>query len=166
MVLFPAMIVHGIGDARDALAWAAACGQAKRGSESNPEGTGVTLLSAPGAALYAGCGWWRALVATARSEYPSVPCNDILDCADATGHALAALRIGVTRLVLRSNAPGRAAVVTIAEAMGGFVLAERPPLNPPVHSALVKRKAAQMSDFRPGGDVRGRSNGDKRRSPG
>ena len=43
---YPAVIVHGLGDARLALS----------------VGLTVTLLSAPGAALYAGCGWWRALV--------------------------------------------------------------------------------------------------------
>ncbi len=90
------IIVHGLDDAVAALAEARSAGHA------------VTLLSAPGAALYAGCGWWRALVEAARSRHPDVSCTDILDCADATGHALAALRIGVTRLVLWPDAPGRA----------------------------------------------------------
>ena len=48
----PAVIVHGLDDARAALA----------------PGRPVTLLSAPGAALYAGCGWWRALVRLAQAE--------------------------------------------------------------------------------------------------
>jgi hypothetical protein len=51
---------------------------------------------------------------------------DILDCADSTGQALAALRIGLCRLVLWVDAPGRAAAVSIAERQGGFVLAEAP----------------------------------------
>ena len=78
MELYPATIVHGLGDALAALA----------------PGRPVTLLSAPGAALHAGCGWWRSVVAAARARHPDVPCIDILDCADATGQALAALRIG------------------------------------------------------------------------
>jgi hypothetical protein len=111
MELYPATIVHGIGDAVSAL------------SRGGP----VTLLSAPGAGLYAGCGWWHALVEAARAEHPDVPCLDILDCADGTGQAFAALRIGLTRLVLWPEAPGRDAVVAIAEARGGFVLAAAPP---------------------------------------
>jgi hypothetical protein len=114
MDLYPAVIVHGLKDAVTALA------------REEP----VTLLSAPGAALYAGCGWWQALVGTARSEYPDVPCVDVLDCADGTGQALAALRIGLTRLVLWPEAPGRDAVVAIADARGGFVLAEAPASRP------------------------------------
>jgi hypothetical protein len=116
---YPAVVVHGLAEAVAVLAAAAAQG--------GPAAGGVTLLSAPGAALYAGCGWWRALVECARAEHPDIPVIDILDCADATGLALAALRIGVSRLVLWPEAPGREAVVAIAEAEGGFVLAAPPP---------------------------------------
>jgi hypothetical protein len=104
--------VHSLADARAALA----------------RGVPVTLVSAPGAALHAGCGWWRALVEQARADHPNTACVDILDCADGTGQALAALRIGVTRLVLWPSAPGREAAVAIAKANGGFVLAEAPPV--------------------------------------
>jgi hypothetical protein len=142
MELYPAVIVHGLGDAVAALAQAEA------------EGAAVTLLSAPGAALYAGCGWWRALVEAARARHPNVPCVDILDCADATGQALAALRVGLPRLVLWPNAPGRDAVVAIAESMGGFVLAEAP-VNPPVNFARVNRDAASISHVGPGEPDRG-----------
>jgi hypothetical protein len=100
----------------------------------------VTLLSAPGAALYAGCGWWLALMTAARETYPNVPCIDILDCADGTGQALAALRIGLRRLVLWPEAPGRDSVVAIAEALDGFVLASAPPVNPAV--TLFRAKPA------------------------
>jgi len=120
MELHPAVIVHGLGDALAALAGARA------------KGAGVTLVSAPGAALYAGCGWWRALVEAARAEYPDVPCVDILDCADGTGQALAAIRIGLTRLVLWPTAPGREAVVAIADSLNGFVLPQAPRGHPPI----------------------------------
>jgi hypothetical protein len=112
------VIVHGLHDAVAALAEAAA------------SGSSVTLLSAPGAAAYAGCGWWNAVIAEARAMHPAVPCTNILDCADATGLALAALRIGLTRLVLWPEAPGREAVVAIAHSMGGFVLAAAPRCEP------------------------------------
>jgi hypothetical protein len=123
------VVVHGVGEAIAALV------------EARAAGRGVTLVSAPGAALYAGCGWWRALVRAARSAHPDVPCTDILDCADGTGQALAALRIGVTRLVLWPAAPGRAAVVSIAEAMGGFVLPTPPTDSAPQASATLRVNA-------------------------
>ncbi len=108
---YPAVIVHGLGDARLALS----------------VGLTVTLLSAPGAALYAGCGWWRALVRQAREEFPAVPVVDILDCGDGAGQALAALRIGQQRLVLAPGAPGWDAVAAIAAEHGGSVLKSAPP---------------------------------------
>jgi hypothetical protein len=110
MTIYPAVIVHGLSDAVAAL----------------ERGTPVTLLSAPGAALYAGCGWWLALVTQARAMHPQVACIDVLDCADGTGQALAALRIGISRLVLWPGAPAREAVAAIAESQGGFVLRQAP----------------------------------------
>ncbi|HEY1931020.1 MAG TPA: hypothetical protein VGG99_03330 [Acetobacteraceae bacterium] len=107
---FPAVIVRGLEDARLALS----------------EGRPVTLLSAPGAALYAGCGWWRALVRQARAEFPDVAVADVLDCADGSGHALAALRIGQSWLVLARAAPGWGEVAAVAAAQGGGVLDTAP----------------------------------------
>ena len=114
MMFEQVVIVHGLKDAERALKAALA------------DGRTVTLMSSPGAALYAGCGWWKSLIASARAGYPTVPGQDILDCADGTGVAMAALRIGICRLVLWPAAPGREAVVAIAHRMGGFVL-DRPP---------------------------------------
>ena len=114
MVPYPVVIVNGLADARRALA----------------AGTPVTLLSAPGAGLYAGCAWWRALIGRARAEHPATETMDVLDCADGSGQALAALRIGVVRLVLWPDAPGWAAVAAIAAREGGFVLAVRPSAAP------------------------------------
>jgi hypothetical protein len=110
MVVHPAVIVHGLSDARAALA----------------TGWPVTLLSAQGAALFGGCLWWRQVVAAARSEYPDTQAIDILDCADAAGLAMGALRSSVNRLVLWPDAPGHAKVAAIAAAQGGFVLAQPP----------------------------------------
>src|SRR5271166_1827472 len=87
---YPAVVIHGLPDTRTVLA----CGRP------------VTLLSAPGAALFAGCGWWRALIERARAEHPGLPIDDILDCADAPGLALGALRIGLRRIVLDPGLPG------------------------------------------------------------
>ncbi len=111
MLRYPAVVVHGLADAAAALACRAP----------------VTLLSAPGAALYAGCLWWRVIVRRAREGHPAIPADDILDCADASGQALAALRTGQHMLVLTRDAPGWDAVAAIAAQRGGIVLSTRPP---------------------------------------
>jgi hypothetical protein len=102
MLFPPAVVVHGLEQARAALR----------------PGLPVTLLSARGAALYAGCGWWRALVAGAA--------HDILDCADAPGHAMAALRIGQRSLILDAACPAFGAVAAAAATLGAHVFGERP----------------------------------------
>lgn len=111
MRLPPAAIVHGLDDACTVLAL----------------GAPVTLLSAPGAAEYAGCGWWLALLRQAGCACPGTTFTDLLDCADASGQALAALRIGQSRLVLRPTAAGWDAVAAIAVGQGGLVLPQAPP---------------------------------------
>ena len=84
MSLPPAILIHGLPHARLALA----------------PGRPVTLLSAIGAASYAGCGWWRALVAQALAEHPGRDAPDMLDCGDAPGRVLEALGLGCRWLVL------------------------------------------------------------------
>jgi hypothetical protein len=111
MIVHPAVIVHGLADARAALA----------------PGLPVTLLSAPGAAGFAGCIWWQQLVTTASRQHPGTQAMDILDCADASGLAMGALREGVCRLVLWPNAPAWNAVAAIAARQAGFVLPQPPP---------------------------------------
>ena len=110
MIVHPTVIVHGVADAQAALA----------------PGLPVTLLSAPAAAVFAGCQWWREMVAVARAAYPDTQATDILDCADASGMAMGALRGGVCRLVLWPDAPGWDRVAAIAERQGGFVLRQAP----------------------------------------
>ncbi len=110
MIVHPAVIVHGLDDAKIALG----------------QGLPVTLLSAPGAAAYAGCLWWRQVVAVARAASPDTAAIDVLDCADASALAMGALRSGVTRLVLWPEAPSWTVVAAIAQLQGGFVLRQAP----------------------------------------
>ena len=63
MTLPPAVVIHGLPHARLALRL----------------GRPVTLLSAPGAPSYAGCAWWRALIAAARAEFPRSEPLDVLE---------------------------------------------------------------------------------------
>ena len=77
-----AIIVHHLDHARAALAAAAECGRP------------VILLSAAGAAGYAGAPWFLRVVALATDEHPEAQWDAVLDCADRPGHVLAALRQG------------------------------------------------------------------------
>ena len=124
----PAVVVHGLRDARVALA----------------PGWPVTLLSARGAAVFAGCGWWRAVMAAAGAEI------DILDCADAPGQAMAALRIGQRRIVLDPG-PAFAAVSAAAATMDAVVLAERPVALDLGQRGAERRLRAWLQGDKPGG---------------
>jgi hypothetical protein len=135
MIVHPAVIVHGVADAKAALT----------------PGLPVTLLSAPGAAVFAGCLWWREIVAAACVACPGTAATDILDCADASGMAMGALRSGVCRLILWPEAPGRAAVAKIAESQDGFVLSQAPPALDLAHRNAIRRLQAWLSDSANGG---------------
>jgi len=86
----------------------------------------VTLLSARGAALYAGCAWWREIVAEARRRHARTPVTDILDCADAPGRAMAALRIG-QRLLVLDPGPASDEIAEAAASVGAVILSRPPP---------------------------------------
>ena len=132
--LYPAVIIRELNDATASLA----------------PGLPVTLISEQGAGLYGGAGWWRAVVAKARAIYPATPAQDVLDCADGSGQALAALRIGQQLLVLDRSAPGWEAVCAIAMERGGGVLSVRP-----LSLDLGQRGAARRLDaWLRGDDIR------------
>jgi hypothetical protein len=104
-MLFPAVIVHGLDDVKAALA------------PARP----LTLLSAPGAALFGGCLWWRALIDAAGFAGPS-----LLDCADAAGRAVEAIRLGLPGVVLDGNLPSYPAVAALARDAGAIILPAPP----------------------------------------
>lgn len=106
MISFPAVVIHGLAQARLAVA----------------PGRPVCLLSAMGAAKFAGCLWWKGIVDAVRTT----DVQDILDCGDAPGRAMAALRIGQMRLVLDLACPAFAAVVAAGAMLGAEVGSERP----------------------------------------
>jgi hypothetical protein len=128
MFSYHAVVVHGLDHARMALR----------------PGLPVTLLSAPGAALYGGCLWWRTLVAIAREEFPATPVCDILDCAASPGRAMAALRIGQRVLVLHPACPAFAAVAGAAATLGATVLTARPDELDLADSDAVRRLEAWL----------------------
>ena len=89
---------------------------------------GVLLLSAPGAAGSLGPAWFLGLVdrAVAGLAGPPPPFAAALDCADAPGHALAALRAGARLLVLAPACPAFPAVAAAAAETGAELLPARP----------------------------------------
>ena len=108
----PAVVVHRLAHARLAL------------RPRRP----VCLLSAPAAGRYAGAAWWRAMIEAARAEAPTdLAVDDVLDCADAPGSAMAALRCGQRILILDPMCPAFTAVANAAAALGAGILAGRPP---------------------------------------
>lgn len=128
--LYRAVIVRDLAEAHQALAL----------------GLPVTLLSQRGAALFAGCQFWRALVRQVCAAHPNTPVQDVLDCADASGYAVAAMRIGQQIIVLDPDAPGRDAVVAIARERSFLVLDQRPPALD-----LMDRSAARRVEWWLGG---------------
>ena len=123
MKLPSAVVVHGLAQARLAVA---------AGS--------VTLLSGRGAAVYAGCGWWRALVRASGATGP-----DILDCEDAPGRAMEALRAGCQIIVLDPSVPAAALVAARAAAVGAQVLGARPPALDLAAPGAARRLAAWVA---------------------
>ncbi len=100
------VIVHGIEHARLALA------------EAQRRGDQVVIHSAGGAALYAGAAWFRELEALVSAEYPEVLHEAILDCGEAPGIALGALRCGVRTISLKAPAEVRDKVAAVAQQVG------------------------------------------------
>ncbi len=130
-----ALVVHGTEDARQGAAAA---------RDLNAP---LTLISAPGAAAYAGPVWFLALVEQARAVSPETPIGGVLDCADDPGHAMAALRAGVEAIVFMGDDTVSDKLATLAEASGAVVLRRRPPCCDP-DSARDKQAAfaAFLSD--------------------
>ena len=124
VLAYPAVVVHDLAQANAALA----------------EGLALTVLSAPGAGCFAGAGWWRALVAQARASHPHTPCQDVLDCADAPGHAMAAIRLGQAILVLDPGCPAFARITALAN-----VLTARPPALDLAERGAARRLRAWLT---------------------
>ena len=66
-----------------------------------------------------GPAWFLASSRRPAAAVPGVPHKPVLDCADAPGQALGALRAGVPELVLDPACPAFAQVAAVAAALGG-----------------------------------------------
>jgi len=109
-----AIIIHELAHARAALQAAAA--------------TGVTLelWSAPGAAAYAGAGWFDALVRRATAENPAASVVAVLDCADRADLVQAALRQGLLQLCYRGAPETARRLADIARQYGATLHRKMP----------------------------------------
>ena len=87
---------------------------------------GIILLSAPDAGIYAGPGWWRALIEAAREAAPGARAEFILDCGDDAGAAQAAVRAGIEAIVFAGRADVTARLTAIAVNAGSRLLTQRP----------------------------------------
>lgn len=122
------ILVQEIADARAALAAAAALD------------VPVMLVSAPSGAGALGPGWWRALVARSRAEYPQVACIAVLDCGARADLVQAALRVGLTDLCYRGPPAVARKLRDIARQQGAAL--RRSPGEPLDLTGVVDREAA------------------------
>jgi len=87
-------------------------------------GAKVILLSAPDAAANVGPGWFDAVVTLAADRFPAANYVALLDCGDAPGDAMAALRHGFKQI--RYAGPKQAAISDIARKLKAKVVVSRP----------------------------------------
>ncbi len=127
------VVIHGIEHARCALAEAAA------------RGDRVLLVSAEGAALYGGAAWFREIVALATSEFGDAVAGAILDCGDAPGIALGALRAGIKDICLDCPPSVRARVEDIAKQVGARLVPR--PSGPMLDMATATDPGAAARDW-------------------
>lgn len=102
----PRIVIHAPQHADAALSAAVAAGR------------GIILQSPPRCALIQGPSWFRALTEAAATRHPAAEALAVLDCGDAAGLALAALRDGAPAVRLAGGPAARDAVADIAMQMG------------------------------------------------
>ena len=79
----------------------------------------ISLESPAGAVGWQGIGWWGALLTALCQEFPDWNGPSALDCGDATGLALAALRSGIPAIRVEAPAPVLAKIAHMAQQLGG-----------------------------------------------
>ena len=110
----PVIIVHSLAHAVAALSAAAERGRA------------IVIASAPGAGIYAGPGWFGALLEAAREAVPRAQATALLDCGDDAGAAQAAIRGGIEGIVFTGRPDVAARLADIAGQRDALLLTTRP----------------------------------------
>ncbi len=86
----------------------------------------VVLLSPPGAAAFMGAAYFQAMIADAMNAHPGVAVTAVLDCGDAAGLALGALRQGIGAVCFRGAPEVAARLREIAKQGRALVFEARP----------------------------------------
>lgn len=104
-----AVIVHNLAHARAALSAAATLG------------VPVVLISAAGAAAYAGAGYFLEFTSRAMAEHPEATARTVLDCGPEPGLALGALGAGCPAIRYTGPRASRVKIADIAARSGARV---------------------------------------------
>jgi hypothetical protein len=99
----PIIVIHSLAHAVAALNAASAADR------------DIILLSAADAGIYAGAGWFKAVVEAARNAIPTANFTEILDCGDDAGAAMAALSVGLKSVVFTGRADVAERLTSIAQ---------------------------------------------------
>jgi hypothetical protein len=86
----------------------------------------VVLASAADAGIYAGPGWFAAVIAAARAAAPAARFSALLDCGDDAGAAQGAIRAGIDGIIFTGRADVAERLAAIAAARDCRVLTARP----------------------------------------
>ena len=113
----PVVVVHSLAHVLAALDAAAAADRE------------VVLLSASEAGIYAGAGWFRALVEAGREAVPQARFTIWVDCGGDAGAALAALRAGIAALIFTGAGDVARRLADIAAKQGAVLASARPPVD-------------------------------------
>ena len=87
----------------------------------------MILVSAADAGIYAGPGWFAALIEAAREAVPNARFSALLDCGDRPGAALAAIRAQVEGVIFTGRDDVADRLADIARQHGVGFVTERPP---------------------------------------
>jgi hypothetical protein len=109
-----AVVIHSLAHAVAAL---------KAAEET---GAPITLLSPPDFAAYGGAGFFNAIIGRACAKVPAAKSEAVLDCGDAPGLALEALRAGADAVCFGGRPGVRKKIAEIAAAHGARLLTVRP----------------------------------------
>ncbi len=119
-------------------------------------GVPLTLVTAPGAAAYAGAEWFQAVVVELGRQYPDLVIEAWLDCRDRAGDAMGAMRAGVHRIIFTGDAELAGKLRGMAGATGMTVADRRPfAFDPRTSSDMVRDCRRWLSgepDPAPGAD--------------
>ena len=114
------IIIHGIKHA---------CFACKIADDINPEANLVLeLWSDKNGAASLGPAWFKGIIDLVHKDFPKFKIIGVLDCGDAPGHALAALRQGISCIYTSTRPSVAMKIKMIADETHAIVRTRRPPM--------------------------------------